>query len=151
MPNVELVWDHDCPHVAEARANLCAAFAALGIPARWSEWDRADPAAPPHARSFGSPAILIDGRDVAGLQPQEEACCRVYDASGRIAPAPPVEVIASALRAAGVASAPGPSSAERSDDLERVAGPAIVGRAVVRGVRPGSDRGPRRRSVRWRR
>ncbi len=45
MTSVELIYDHDCPNVPKARAQLLRAFADVGIPPRWSEWERGDPGA----------------------------------------------------------------------------------------------------------
>lgn len=36
-----------------------------GLPAVWSEWSTDDPGCPEEYRSFGSPTILVNGRDVA--------------------------------------------------------------------------------------
>ena len=44
MRTVELIYDGNCPNVAEARAELMRAFSEAGVPARWVEWNRADPA-----------------------------------------------------------------------------------------------------------
>lgn len=57
MPRIELAWDHDCPHVEAARANLSSALRQLGMLPVWHEWRRDDPGAPEHARRAGSPAI----------------------------------------------------------------------------------------------
>src|SRR5437867_10725726 len=40
---VELIYDADCPNVAETRANLLQAFAAAHLEAEWTEWDRSSP------------------------------------------------------------------------------------------------------------
>jgi hypothetical protein len=126
MPRVELVYDGDCPNVAEARAQLLRAFAAAGAEPRWREWrgDAAD--APPHVRGYGSPTILVDGRDVAesaergraergsvepgGMPPAAEhaaPCCRLYRRpDGTVAGVPSVETIVSALRARRADGAP---------------------------------------------
>lgn len=98
---VELIYDAECPNVAETRANLLRAFAQLSLPARWTEWDRADAAAPAHVPQFGSPAILVNGIDVAGLAPNAAPCCRIYQAAaGAPSGAPSVQTIVSALKAA---------------------------------------------------
>lgn len=102
MPLIELVWDDDCPNVDEARANLTAALGVLGIAPSWREWRREDPVVPEHARRAGSPAILIDGRDVEGHENQGAACCRLYvGADGKRAGAPGIESIVAALKRAG--------------------------------------------------
>lgn len=93
---VELVYDLDCPNVARARTRLLEGFAQAGLPPRWREWDRHAPDCPAHARRFGSPAILVDGRDADGVASSGVAdCCRLY-ADG----APSREAVARALRAA---------------------------------------------------
>jgi hypothetical protein len=84
MPTIEFIYDKDCPHVADSRRVLAAALAHAGLPATWQEWDRADPAAPEHALHYGSPTVLVDGRDVAGFEPEHEPACRIYaHAQGR--------------------------------------------------------------------
>ena len=100
---VELIFDRDCPNVEDAKTQLNRAFAELGAPPQWQEWDRGDPASPAYASTYGSPTILVDGKDVAGTPPTEGAdCCRVYSTSaGRLAGVPRVEQIVEALRAAG--------------------------------------------------
>ena len=101
MPPVELVYDKDCPNVAEARQNLRRAFAEVGVPARWSEREASSPETPAHLRGFGSPTILVNGRDVAGAEPGEASSCRVYEVgAGRPSGVPPPDMIARALAAA---------------------------------------------------
>jgi hypothetical protein len=70
MPRVELIYDLNCPNVAQARRVLLKAFAAAGIRPQWIEWDRSSPSSPGYVRGFGSPAVLVDGRDAAGAKPQ---------------------------------------------------------------------------------
>lgn len=114
---VELIYDSDCPNAAEARAQLMRAFAEAGIAPRWTEWDRGDPASPAHVRGYGSPTILVNGKDVAGVEPSEGvSCCRLYpDESGTFSGVPSIETIASALKEAGAASG---SDAEHSGTSE---------------------------------
>jgi hypothetical protein len=101
MLRIELVWDDGCPHVSAARANLEASLRALGIEPEWQEWRRDDPAAPPYAAEHGSPAILLDGRDVEPHAPSASACCRVYvGPDGERLAAPSIESIVTALRRA---------------------------------------------------
>ena len=107
---VELVYDKDCPNVAQARATLLRSFAVTGLPAKWTEWQESDTAAPDHVRGFGSPTVLIDGRDVAGVQPVNGLmCCRLYkDGDGTRRGAPASDLIVQALqRAIGSAATSG--------------------------------------------
>lgn len=60
--DVDLVYVPGCPNVEAARAALRAALPDGG----WSEWNLASRTAPERFRRFGSPTVLVDGRDVTG-------------------------------------------------------------------------------------
>ena len=95
---VELIYDPDCPNVEGARQAIRDALAQAGEPLNWQEWNRADPLSPDHARQYGSPTILVDGKDVAGAAPAHANCCRVYaDLTGQLRGVPTVQVILEAL------------------------------------------------------
>lgn len=100
-PRVELIHDAGCPNIGCARAALRQAFAASGLVPAWTEWDRADPRCPADARGYGSPTILVNGRDVVGAGPGDGApSCRLYtDHAG----APGVVQISVALLGNGTA------------------------------------------------
>lgn len=99
MLTVELVYDCDCPNVLSTRENLMRAFALAGIPPKWTEWECASPETPPHARQFGSPAILVNGKDMASASANSAAACRIYEsAAGTRSGVPSVELIAGALK-----------------------------------------------------
>ena len=76
-PSVELVYFAGCPHVDAARAALCTALGAAGLPLAWQEWDQSAPTAPTHVQRLGSPTVLVDGRDVTGVGGSlaGRACC----------------------------------------------------------------------------
>ncbi len=99
MANVELIYDKDCPNVEETRGRLKLALAEAGFGAQWQEWERSDAKSPDYVRGYGSPTILVNGKDVAGALPADGAkCCRVYsDKSGKISGVPSSEVITSVL------------------------------------------------------
>lgn len=106
---VELIYFNGCPNIGLARERLLRAFAASGITPHWQEWERNDPASPAHARAYGSPTVLVNGRDVAGLEPgsDDAGACRVYShAPGVLERAPAVTLIAEALRNTGAGEAP---------------------------------------------
>ncbi len=105
---VELICDADCPNVAETRANLLQAFAAAHIEAEWTEWERSSPSIPAYVAGFGSPTVLVEGRDVAGESPREHiSCCRLYaSAEGRYSGAPSVELLKTSFAPAILAAAP---------------------------------------------
>jgi hypothetical protein len=111
MPKVELIYDNDCPNVAAAREQLRRALLDVGVPAEWQEWDRGNPSSPDYAQRYGSPTILVEGRDVAGSVPSDvAACCRLYRSGGAFQGVPPAEVIASALRSHTAQSSDGLAS-----------------------------------------
>jgi hypothetical protein len=96
---VELIYDVDCPNVSDARNNLRQALAAARQPRQWREWDRSEPGSPDYARRYGSPTILVDGRDIDGATPSDEPACRIYAMDpGRQRGVPAVETIVTALR-----------------------------------------------------
>ncbi len=108
MTTVELIYDHDCPNVSKARAQLLRAIAEAGIEPGLSEWERADPAAADYVRGYGSPTILVNGKDVAGAEASEGiSCCRIYAGSDSdLQGVPSVQLIVAALRAADQQEAP---------------------------------------------
>lgn len=99
MKTVELIYFQGCPNISLARERLLQAFAKTGMTPQWREWERNDPASPAYARAYGSPTILVNGQDVTGMEPSDEAAaCRIYTgASATSAGAPGVNVIAAKL------------------------------------------------------
>ena len=97
--NVELIYDVDCPNVRAMRSLLIRAFTRTGVSARWQEWERAAPNSPEYAHRYGSPTILVDGKDVAGANPiSGTGACRVYaDLHGNLSRTPALETICAAL------------------------------------------------------
>lgn len=104
--HVVLIRDSQCPNVEAARSNLRRAFETIGQTPRWREFDRDALETPGEWRAYGSPTILVDGRDVAQTEPISGGnSCRVYRSpEGRLVGIPSVELIATALKAA---SSPG--------------------------------------------
>ncbi len=124
MERVVLLYDRDCPNVRAARANLLRAFADAAAPARWDEVDRAAADTPAAWRGYGSPTVLVDGRDVGGTAPGNDgAACRTYLHAGERASAPPVSMLAYALRAMPTSS---PSVAATSPVGPRSASQLLV-------------------------
>lgn len=106
MARVELLYDRDCPNLESARAHLLKAFGQARMTPHWLEYLIGDPAVPQHARGYGSPTILVDGRDVSGGLPASEDSCRVYvDEQGRLSRVPAVQDIATALTTRSAADA----------------------------------------------
>jgi hypothetical protein len=98
MVNVELIYDNDCPNKERARAQLRAALTTVGLEPRWQEWLRSDARSPNYVKQYGSPTILVDGKDVGGALPGDGKSCRVYtDSNGNFSGVPSPKAIASAL------------------------------------------------------
>ena len=102
---VALVYDRDCPNVGDCRDALRSALSEFGARPSWSEWDRNSADTPTAYRSFGSPTVLVNGRDIYSATQDSEPegnSCRVYanDESGRLAGVPSVKSIVNALFAA---------------------------------------------------
>ncbi len=68
MSGIELVYFDGCPNVDAARANIRAALEAADLPPTWREWNQSDPSAPAYVKQYGSPTVLVDGRDVTGVE-----------------------------------------------------------------------------------
>lgn len=90
-PTVELIYFDGCPHVELARANVQQALAAAGLPTRWAEWRQGDSRAPEYVARYGSPTVLVNGRDVSG------ASAAAAGAACRADGAPSVEMIQQTL------------------------------------------------------
>jgi hypothetical protein len=75
---VELVYFRGCPHVEAAREALQAALMAMGFAPEWEEWDQESPETPARVQGYGSPTVLVGGRDVRGGSPGSAGrACRV--------------------------------------------------------------------------
>lgn len=102
LPMIELIFDRDCPNAEPCRAVLRSALAEAGMPQSWREWDRNASETPAEYRAFGSPTLLVDGRDISAAPGAASATgnsCRVYvdEASGRLRGTPSVQSIVSEI------------------------------------------------------
>lgn len=96
---VELIWDRECPNVEAARGVVREALRQVGSVERWTEWRIGNDDVPAHARGFGSPTILVDGKDVTGHPGGDsDDCCRVYLHSDGMAGVPTVQEVAARLK-----------------------------------------------------
>lgn len=91
--HVALVFFPGCPHVVAARTQLTRAFEALGEAPRWVELD----VTKGEAALWGSPTVLVDGRDVEGQSPGDATACRLYPGS-EVPGAPALATLIAALR-----------------------------------------------------
>ena len=86
---------------------LTRALQEADVPAVWTEWDTEDPECPESRRAFGSPTILVNGKDVAPGPHQWAARdapsgprCRIYREGMEILGAPPLSSMRSAIHRA---------------------------------------------------
>jgi copper chaperone CopZ len=76
---IQLLHFEGCPNVDAARTALRDALAAEKLEIPIEEIDVEAPNAPEWARGWGSPTILVDGKDVTGQERSEgSSCCRLY-------------------------------------------------------------------------
>lgn len=118
-PEITLVYDADCPNLPAARLALREALEHEGLEPRWVEYDRAAPGTPAPLLRYGSPAILVDGVDVAGDAVDATATsCRIYASERGLCGVPPPETIAAAIaQRAPLANTPQISKAGASGAL----------------------------------
>lgn len=94
---LQLLYFDGCPNVELAR--VCAQSVLEDFPSiKLEEVDVRAAATPPELQKWGSPTLLLAGRDIAGESPAG-ACCRLYDShhpDSRGVPSP--DLIRRALR-----------------------------------------------------
>jgi hypothetical protein len=91
-PLIELVYFSGCPHVEVARAALRTALEEMGLPLQWQEWDQTRSETPARLQGYGSPTVLVGGKDVTGAEPRNAG--RACRADG----VPSSQMIVAALR-----------------------------------------------------
>lgn len=97
-PQVELIYDSDCPNVADARILLSRALSEAELSPIWKEFDRLAPDSPPYVKDYGSPTILVNGYDVAENAGNSAACCRLYSHPQGASGVPQLEQVVAALK-----------------------------------------------------
>lgn len=106
MLRVDLVYDRDCPNADRARELIRAALRESGAHAACAEWDRDSEDTPTELRHYGSPTVLVNGKDVSYDGDEDSRpyanSCRIYrDESDCFCGAPPTELIVRAIRVSG--------------------------------------------------
>lgn len=97
---VELIYEQSCPNIEDARTQILKAFQQANIPPQWQEWEVTHADTPDHAHGYGSPTVLVNGKDVSGEIPAgNDNCCRIYASSdGRPSGIPALSDIVYALQ-----------------------------------------------------
>jgi glutaredoxin len=103
---IQLLSFDGCPYSVKTRVLLQDVIASAGIDASIEEVDLDSPATPVALRGWGSPTVLVNGRDVGGLEAPPGTSCRIYrDDAGRHAGYPSAALLRTALVPPGVAIA----------------------------------------------
>lgn len=122
MSDVELIYFAGCPNINDARSQLLKAFKLAGLPPEWIEWDNQSADAPAYTRQYGSPTILVKGKDVMQSEDsQDAACCRVYSTGAGLKGVPAVADIVRALKENIPHKTPMPVNAPRNKVLAALA------------------------------
>ena len=82
-PLIQFLTFGGCPLADAARIELEAALAECGIES-YDEIDIGDPSTAETLRGWGSPTVLVNGKDVAGQPKGDNLCCRVYPGRARV-------------------------------------------------------------------
>ena len=115
MSDVELIYFAGCPNIMDARSQLLKALELADLPAEWTEWDNQSADAPAYTRHYGSPTILVHGRDVSlSENSADAACCRVYATEAGIKGVPAIADIVRALKENIARNTPADSSPSRN-------------------------------------
>ena len=100
-PIVDLIWSSDCPNVDACKTVVRRAIerADCGV-LGWREWHVGQRDMPDYAKGYGSPTVIVNGRDVVGDAPSNFSdCCRVYSTNSEIRGVPLVEEVLAAILA----------------------------------------------------
>ena len=99
MKKIELIYDSSCPNIERSRERIREVLSELNMPHEWDEWDRANPKAPDYVSRYGSPTILVNGRDVANITDGTAGdSCRLYrNEKGGVEGVPSIQNIKQAM------------------------------------------------------
>ncbi|MBI2856858.1 MAG: hypothetical protein HYX95_00940 [Chloroflexi bacterium] len=96
---VQLLRFPDCPDAAAAGVALRRVLAECNLPAEFEEIDITAPGTPEALARWGSPTILINGKDLVGETPSGPTC-RLYATPEGVAGVPPDNLIREKLQTA---------------------------------------------------
>ena len=84
--SVEFLAFDGCPLAPRALAHLELAIEQLqdSLKVAISQVDLMDPATPDSMKRWGSPTILLNQRDISGVEPGDANNCRIYPGTGGV-------------------------------------------------------------------
>lgn len=84
-PHIQFLAFDDCPYADTALAVLQNALRSCGLSEdHYEAVNILDPSTPNNLSGWGSPTILVNGRDVSGHAPGDGAGCRLYDTPDQV-------------------------------------------------------------------
>lgn len=95
---IQLLSFPGCPNVEATREALRRALISSGLAPEFEEVDVTAQGVPEPLRNWGSPTVLIDGRDVAGGTAADGESCRTYEGGTSF---PPEHLLRAAIAAVG--------------------------------------------------
>lgn len=94
-PKIQFLSFEGCPLADAARTALELALVTCGMDRdRYEHVDVLDPATPANLAIWGSPTILVNGKDVTGNTGGDGIACRIYDTPDQV---PTAETIIAAI------------------------------------------------------
>jgi hypothetical protein len=98
---IQLITFAGCPNASATRSALERVLAAAGITDPIEEIDTSAPETAEPLRGWGSPTVLLDGKDVGEEAAPTAPSCRLYkDGEGTVHGAPPESLLSAAVRRA---------------------------------------------------
>lgn len=99
MPTLDLIYFAGCPNVQATRESIKTACVLEGLALDWQEWEQSDPKTPSQFKGYGSPTVLVNGKDIfcekADNAAEKTQNCRIYQGMTGV---PSAELIQKALR-----------------------------------------------------
>lgn len=97
MPRIALLYFDGCANLHAARQQILEASRRVGEKLEWTEIELSLNDCTRALHGYGSPTVLVDGRDVVTAAPMDAMACRLYENS-EVNGAPPIDAIVAALR-----------------------------------------------------
>ena len=98
-PVIDLIWSATCPNVEACKEVLRAAIERVDCGVLgWREWAVGQHGTPPYAEGYGSPTVLVNGRDVVDASPTSFSdYCGLYATMYTVRGVPLVEEVVEAI------------------------------------------------------
>lgn len=97
---VQLLTFPDCPDADATRNALRRVLSGQGLPPGFEDIDLTAPETPEELRAWGSPTVLVNGKDMAGEGPTGPTCRLYLTRGGGAQGVPPDQLMHSAIEAA---------------------------------------------------